>query len=144
MTMTLEEDIRELRGILEENSSHLYNTNNLRTQQDPPVYKAQEQISTQPQNYPQEQISNSYHSLQIPVNTESYSTLSCAAPSTERLLNTTRSSTFVPNQYNTLDNNINTYNKFQANYPNSGESMPTKANYNAQLRRIAENEVENQ
>lgn len=154
----MESDVRELRGILQESSSHndnsqlfnnIYNNDNSQTQYTSHIYKAQSHTSTQIQyqpptstqaHYQSEQTSNQYTSSQTPINVETnmctlpYSTTPFTKPIT------TYNSTITSNQNNVLDNNINTRDKFQVYFPNTGEPVQTTANCNIER---TGNETEN-
>ncbi|XP_036144755.1 uncharacterized protein LOC118646285 [Monomorium pharaonis] len=136
---TMEEDIRELGGILQENSSLINNNNNniqntSETHFNSYTYTAQAQTSTQAH-----QVDNQYPSVQISPNTESYAILPYSVtPYTQLRSTALASSTFIPpNEHNVL----NQYNKFQVPYSNAGESSQITERYRAQQEQI-EDETE--
>jgi len=123
ITASLEADLRELRGILRENSSLSFNNNNnntnlqtlynTHTHIDTHIDKAQAQTSTHNQTqYQTEQIQKPHPS--ILTNIESHNTYPIT-PITQHVPVTACSSAF------TNDTFLNTYNKFQVSCSNRGE-----------------------
>lgn len=159
VTATMESDIRELRGILQQNSSLIYN-NDVETPYTSNIHTTQPHTSTQIQYEPrtstqtqyeihtssqaqceQSEQDNQYPSLQTSINANPYSTAPhCNTSFTSFTPMATYNSTITSNQHNVSDSNTNTGNKFQGHFSNTGEQVRNTASYNAER---VENVMEN-
>lgn len=142
---TMEEDMRELRGTIQDNSSTIndvntqHNLHNILTTQynntNSQIHnKPQTPMLTSTQVHQVEQIDYQY-----PLHTPSTSNAE-PHPISYSTNNTPYAqhrptTTFIPSEHNAFDNIINAYNKFQLPYSNIGESVEATAGYRAQAER---------